>query len=136
MNVDDGNKLVFRGLESGGDIFTRFALDLGMKDDFVITEVFGLEPDLLMFVPRPVKAIFLLFPPLGEQFKAQRNAISANNPQVWYLTQIEELPGIQVEAKAGWFFNARRSCPSIALLIEFLVSLKFNLDSAIVKPSL
>src|SRR5947208_651625 len=91
MNVDDGNKLVFRGLESGGDIFTRFALDLGMKDDFVITEVFGLEPDLLMFVPRPVKAIFLLFPPLGEQFKAQRNAISANNPQVWYLTQIEEL---------------------------------------------
>ena len=34
----------------------------GVPEPWNVTDVFGLDPDLLVMVPQPVKALILLFP--------------------------------------------------------------------------
>lgn len=84
--------LAFRGLESGADIFTNLARELGMCCSYTVSEVYGLDPELLSFVPQPVKAVILYFPSLGKEFRESRGLRSEYDHQnLWYLSQVEPL---------------------------------------------
>lgn len=49
-------------LESNPEVFTQFAHNLGLDESHEFVDIYSLtDPDLLGFVPRPVKALILLF---------------------------------------------------------------------------
>lgn len=48
-------------LESNPDVFTEYLHKLGVPNDWVVGEVFGLDEDCLQFVPKPVVAVIATF---------------------------------------------------------------------------
>uniref|UniRef100_A0A1A9UT34 Ubiquitin carboxyl-terminal hydrolase n=1 Tax=Glossina austeni TaxID=7395 RepID=A0A1A9UT34_GLOAU len=53
---------VWTPLESNPEVLTKYIHTFGVTKDWVITDVMGLEPDMLEWIPKPVKSIILLFP--------------------------------------------------------------------------
>ncbi len=49
-------------LESNPEALNTFARGIGLPSSVAFTDCFGLEPDLLGFLPQPVYAVILLFP--------------------------------------------------------------------------
>jgi len=61
-------------LESNPEVLTKFLRNGGVPEPWNMTDVFGLDPDLLGMVPQPVKALVLLFPmtDCSEKFGEER----------------------------------------------------------------
>lgn len=70
-------------LESNPEVMTKFVNSLGMKPTWQFGDVYGLDPDLLSMVPRPVCAVLLLFPitETSETFKQQEEDKLKDKPQ-------------------------------------------------------
>jgi len=82
-------------LESNPEVLTGFCHKMGVSSDFEVVDVWGLEPDLLAFVPQPVIAMVLLFPSRNPDGSRARDklevATHALTDQIYYLKQIEGL---------------------------------------------
>ena len=76
-------------LEANPEVMTSLCHQLGVSAMFEVVDVWGLEPDLLGFVPQPVIALILLFP--SKDQGQERHAAVPDHPlssKVYYLTQL------------------------------------------------
>ncbi|CAD6998376.1 ubiquitin carboxyl-terminal hydrolase [Ceratitis capitata] len=58
-------------LESNPDVLTKYIHKLGVSKEWSLTDVVGLDPEMLEWIPQPVKAIILLFP-ISETYEKHR----------------------------------------------------------------
>lgn len=50
-------------------VLTKYIHKLGVSNDWSLTDVVGLEPEMLEWIPKPVKSIILLFPCSDKVFR-------------------------------------------------------------------
>ncbi|XP_013103018.1 ubiquitin carboxyl-terminal hydrolase [Stomoxys calcitrans] len=62
---------VWTPLESNPDVLTKYIHTLGVAKEWTLTDVCGLEPEMLEWIPKPVKSIILLFP-CSEKYEKHR----------------------------------------------------------------
>lgn len=46
-------------------VLNKYLANLGVSDSYQLVDVYGLDDDVLNFIPKPVKALILLFPVSG-----------------------------------------------------------------------
>uniref|UniRef100_A0A1A9ZF47 Ubiquitin carboxyl-terminal hydrolase n=1 Tax=Glossina pallidipes TaxID=7398 RepID=A0A1A9ZF47_GLOPL len=88
---------VWTPLESNPDVLTKYIHTFGVTKDWVITDVMGLEPDMLEWIPKPVKSIILLFPcsDTYEKHRAEEQQRLAETEQTYpkdlfYMRQLSQ----------------------------------------------
>ncbi len=74
-------------LESNPEVFTEYLHKLGVPEDVVVGEVFGLDEDSLSFVPRPVYAVIATF----EALKKNENPNVVDSAAQYYMHQTSNL---------------------------------------------
>ncbi|XP_041975387.1 ubiquitin carboxyl-terminal hydrolase isozyme L3 [Aricia agestis] len=93
-------------LESNPDVMNKFLQKLGVPAKWNITDIMGLDPELLVFVPRPVLSVTLLFP-VSEAYEEHKKKEEADilskgqtvSNNLFYMKQ-----------------NVRNACGTIALV--------------------
>jgi len=82
-------------LESNPEVLSSLCHLMGVPTMWEVVDVWGLDPDLLAFVPQPVLALVLLFPTRdGEGGKTKEHITVAEHPvteKTYYMKQTEGL---------------------------------------------
>ncbi|KAJ3152492.1 Ubiquitin carboxyl-terminal hydrolase isozyme L3 [Geranomyces variabilis] len=81
-------------LEANPEVMNKYSQRLGVSSAWSFTDVWGLDDDLLAFIPRPVRAVVLLFP-ITEKYEEFRRAEEAQiredgqivSPHVFFVRQ-------------------------------------------------
>ncbi|CAI4034497.1 hypothetical protein SMKI_10G2900 [Saccharomyces mikatae IFO 1815] len=82
-------------IESNPAVFTEFAHKLGLKRAWAYFDIYSLtEPDLLAFLPRPVKAVVLLFPVTANGKMSANKQVSRAFDVVWFKQSIKNACGL------------------------------------------
>lgn len=84
-------------LESAPEVLNPFLKGLGVDSSWGFCDIYGTDPDLLNFVPKPCAAVCLLFPssPAIKEFKKKQHAQIVEKGQktsdkLHYITQLDE----------------------------------------------
>ncbi|KAK1231376.1 ubiquitinyl hydrolase 1 [Marasmius sp. AFHP31] len=68
ITISEGPRKRYIPLESNPEVFTKLAHALGTTD-LEFQDVYSLDDDLLGMLPRPVLALVILFPAIGERYE-------------------------------------------------------------------
>ncbi|ORX36618.1 peptidase C12, ubiquitin carboxyl-terminal hydrolase [Kockovaella imperatae] len=79
-------------LEASPDVFNEWSRSLGLPDSpLSFQDLFSLDEEFLQFVPKPVKAVLLLFPQRGKLAEARKEEEERGEGKwdgdVWYIKQ-------------------------------------------------
>merc|ERR1712228_630491 len=93
--IEEGNWLA---LESNPGPLNKFAKRMGLPDGYEFCDIFGLDAELLAFVPKPCLAVMLLFPSSKgiKDYKQKQQEELTKNPQkidddLFYLYQHDDI---------------------------------------------
>lgn len=109
-------------LESNPEVFTKFARNLGLSETWSFLDIYSLtDDDLLAFVPRPIKAIIMLFP-LNKVLEGLKNSdeIDSQDSPIWFKQTIKNACGLY--ALLHSLSNNTSMLKEGSLLLDFLTS--------------
>ncbi|XP_022658734.1 ubiquitin carboxyl-terminal hydrolase isozyme L3-like [Varroa destructor] len=76
------------GLESNPDVMTKYIHSLGASKEWSLVDVFGLDNELLAFIPQPIAALLLLFPlNSGAPASGGGTEVEASESKVFFMKQ-------------------------------------------------
>ena len=75
-------------LESNPEVFTDYLHGIGVPQDWIINQCFGLDDDCLSFVPKPTIAVIATFETLK---KGATDRGDLNNQVDYYMKQTKKL---------------------------------------------
>ncbi|CAI4570693.1 BDM_1a_G0031070.mRNA.1.CDS.1 [Saccharomyces cerevisiae] len=82
-------------IESNPEVFTNFAHKLGLKNEWAYFDIYSLtEPELLAFLPRPVKAIVLLFPINEDRKSSTSQQVTSSYDVIWFKQSVKNACGL------------------------------------------
>lgn len=113
-------------LESNPEVLTKYIHMLGVSKDWSFTDVVGLDPEMLEWIPKPVKSIVLLFP-CSEAYekhrKEENEKLSENLPKfpedLFYMRQFTQ-----------------NACGTVALIHSIANNKDIPLESGVLKKFL
>uniref|UniRef100_A0A0K8TT99 Ubiquitin carboxyl-terminal hydrolase n=1 Tax=Tabanus bromius TaxID=304241 RepID=A0A0K8TT99_TABBR len=113
-------------LESNPEVMTKYIHRLGVPSKWNIVDVYGLESEMLEWVPKPVKAVILLFPcskPYEKQRVEEEEKLKANPPKypddLFFMKQV-----------------IQNACGSIALVHSIANNPDIELEEGLLKKYL
>ncbi|XP_055849570.1 ubiquitin carboxyl-terminal hydrolase [Episyrphus balteatus] len=113
-------------LESNPDVLTKYIHKLGVSKDYSFIDVVGLDPEMLEWIPKPVKSIVLLFP-CSEAYEKHR------------MEENEKLAGNLPKFPEDLFYMrqfTQNACGTVALIHSIANNKDIPLEDGVLKTFL